>query len=1275
MIEDLRDKLQELATRKRAELESALEAGRVHDPFTIAGVVITWQAIALSAAVSIAASAASYALSRAFAPKPQKQTIGKQSGSLQIQNSEQGIMIPEIYGAGPTANIVAGASPTYQNLANATGGANGSITKTSGAADNYNAGASHNVAIAAGEDAFIRVTRGAGHAAAGFFSTASPTGSGSSATGMIFGVAWHPSGPMYPVINGVGIEVGNTLTGDEFTIELRSGRFHLYKGSAEVLTFGASLPAPTFPLYFGVIMYTTGAGVSDAKIKINDIGDPPNYAKGGIKVPAIIDWSSGIRKIVTVTQQHFGKGMGGQSQEVETFTYKIDLGMKFSRGPVRLLRAYANADVVIDQMDTSLLLSGIYDPTVGEDDPYDPELPPDPQVAYTLSLARHNGLLSIDGDGVGDGSIQGGGSNFAIYQGTSTQDPDPTEESDVDAKFGAGSTTAHRGKARIVFTGFDLSRYGGIVPNMTAAWEHVTLTTLDTIFASLCERVNVTTANDDYDFSGMPIESRGMVLAGRLFSPAEVLGSPDIQLVYNYFVTEAEGQIVGFAEGDEPEVTIADSEIGWMEGDADVADVLPEVETIIASEIALARQVDVKYIDLDKDWEPNTQSDNRQITEGVSTEVLEVQLALLASEARTAAQRKLYRDYVAGSVHKFTLPWTYLYLYPGYKITITRAEGFSHVMRLTSLSGGVGVLQCEGVAIETATFNQPAVGSSGPGTQPLQSVPAMTILSLLDTPLLRDGDETNNNGVGFYAAGTPRTGVGQSWSGFALYDKHVDTWSRIGSSTIPATIGTVVSAVSLSDDPDTFDLVGVITVDLYGTAASLASVTEADVLVGVNQAVAGEMVFGFVDAVQVADFPNRWTLSHLLNGQRDTEDHVLSVVAGMRFVLIDEAVIFVPARIEDLNQTIEYRGVTSGQSLIDAATVDFAWTGGSLQSHKMSDAVVSQDATGDYLVRADGHPRPSEEPAQYEALFGETEDWADEVTNTVLTLPMVTGTSQAALMASTGGGWVPVGEGELAVTEHVYKNNVANLLVSTTIGGTSIQSIESGFQRFDFEMAYNFNADSELVYDAAFGNGFIVALHTRADASAPYIDAALDVDDCPLSVTWSIPTDYYDTYPEGTVREVWRSYATVLKTREGIDPGKNPFTIVDNEIVNIADARPGPRYSFLVNGNEIAAYRDFKPAGGNVAIVKVSLGDTMPYPLRLSTELPPSSFSIFTAYSDCYLRGIMFGGAISPSTILSLRDQVVAFGVAQTRLYLRLRQVSRFAGINGAPLDVVAPPL
>lgn len=947
MIEDLKQEYLERVAKKREELEHAVDDGLVADPFSATFLV--------SLAVSAAISTASYLVSRAFAPKPPRLEQGKLSGSLQLQNSEQGIFIPEIYGAGPSASLVAGANPTYQNLANVTGGANGSITKTSGGT-NWNAGASHNVALTSGDEAFFQFTLGTGYATAGFTLDSSPT---SGNADFLFAIQWNPDSSITIKYNSTQL-LGNVThwsVGDVFRLELRGGRFRLYKGSAEIFPQGMIVPSPSYPLYMGIAMQIVGAGISAAKVQINSIGDSPNAGRGGVKVPAIITWTSGIRKTVTTTQQPTGGGKGGRpSQTVENTVYDIDLAVMYAnRGPYNLIREYANADILIDQFTQSANPTGVYDPTVGPDPDYSPTSPPDPSLNYLTPIQRVDAAIAVDGDGVGTGSIQGGSSSFAVYPGNDDQQPDPIIEADIDGKYGAGSTPAYKNRFYIRRSQYNLSRWGGIVPNHQAVLEHQTLVTLDDIYGSFCDRVGVL----DHDLSGLStIQSRGLLIAGRPFAPAEVMDSPEIKLAYNYFVTEAEGEIVGYVEGAEPSVTIPDTEIGWLDGDEDLPDIAPEVESILVSEISLPREVHVKSIDPDQDWDLNTALASRQITDGETVELLEVQICQLSDERRATAQRALYQRYVAGTAHKFTLSWKYLYLFAGYKIIVTRAEGFTHAMRLTSISGGVGVLDCEGIALEPETFNQPANGVFPPGYIPPQPIPAMIVMTMLDIPLFREADEGK---LGYYAGGTPRTGVNQTFHGWTLHSQRNSVWSLRASSNLPATIGAVVSATALSNDPTVFDNVGTITVDLYGSNMTLSSVTEADVLAGMNLAVVQNFLLGFKTATQVAGFPNRWTLSGLLNGLHGTSHLVAGVLTGARFALLDNAVVFVPTTIDELNLLLTYRGVANGQSLGDAASFDFAWAGNLLLPPRLPSSFIGNfdTITGDLLMEWSGTSYPA----------------------------------------------------------------------------------------------------------------------------------------------------------------------------------------------------------------------------------------------------------------------------------------------------------------------------
>src|SRR6185369_6356416 len=117
-----------------------------------------------------------------------------------------------------------------------------------------------------------------------------------------------------------------------------------------------------------------------------------------------------------------------------------------------------------------------------------------------------------------------------------------------------------------------------------------------------------------------------------------------------------------------------------------------------------------------------------------------------------------------------------------------------------------------------------------------------------------------------------------------------------------------------------------------------------------NFALCGNMLLQFVTATQVGGFPNRWTISTLMNGLRGTDNYVIDNFSNQRFVLIDGAVKFVSAIIADLNNSQSYRAVSVGQSLGDAATVTFAWTGRTLRPPAPANVRGTRDSQGNLLI-------------------------------------------------------------------------------------------------------------------------------------------------------------------------------------------------------------------------------------------------------------------------------------------------------------------------------------
>jgi hypothetical protein len=137
----------------------------------------------------------------------------------------------------------------------------------------WNAGASHSVSVTDG-DAVIEVVRGAAYAIAGFSTTDSPR----NFTDFLVGLQWNPDGSLTIQYNNGTAQRANaaaSVSGDTLRVELRAGRFRVYKGGREIVLGDWSVPAPAYPLYLGVAIFNTSSGVTSASVKIGDIGAAP----------------------------------------------------------------------------------------------------------------------------------------------------------------------------------------------------------------------------------------------------------------------------------------------------------------------------------------------------------------------------------------------------------------------------------------------------------------------------------------------------------------------------------------------------------------------------------------------------------------------------------------------------------------------------------------------------------------------------------------------------------------------------------------------------------------------------------------------------------------------------------------------------------------------------------------------------------------------------------------------------------------------------------------
>ncbi len=877
-----RERLTLYHENKRREFEEALELGYVRDPFS-------WSAFFISLAVSAALSAASYLISSALRPKPKPFRRGEMSGEVQgLMRSEQGILRPEIFGADPGDGKGGIKAPCFIFWAS-------KIRKT------------------------VRVETTPTRSGKGFGGSRTSTtevveydldyAAGGGRGPLRVKRAWGNSDKLFDLDKrGVyeGEDAANTFTAPYLItdyVEASDGKDVTLQGGAGTSNGGAvqyNAVVSNGAATRDITIYYVNTATFTADVTVNGVTTAVNFPNS----------NNAYSSVVISRALNNGNNVIKIKNTSPSFNLRID-------------RIFCFPGLTGDET------TGILDETSSADTGYTPTSLPDASVEDNTPLSRHNFVPPEDVYESTTGTINlAGYSNYATYKGVPTQLQDPVIQSDIDGKYGAGSTPAYRKWAYFRFSVFKLTRWGSVMPNITALWENEIYKNCAQIYGQWCERVGLLTT--DYDFSGVATaKCRGLLVSGRRYAPKEVMA--ETEDIYDTIFYETEGKIYSILQPNAPQITIPESEIGW--GDDEEED-FPSLGTSIEPEIDTPKRVTVKFIDPDREYEPNTQDEVRLITTGRREDSVDVAITLTATEARAVAAKKLYRAHTEAVSHPFTLPWTYLYLHPGYIINTTRG-GISLSIQLVQIKGGISILECEGVAIENAVLTQ-SVSTSGGGVfeKPPVPIPTSTVLTIMDLPTLRDSDYAVNQGGGDLHAAAPRTSTAKAWGGAIEYTEVNGEYVPLVEFKTPCVMGTVVNVQPTTSNFTTKETGYTIDVDLFGSDAVLTNVTDAQASAGTaGLCVFGNEAEGVTTWTKLGGFPNRWRGTGFFRGRRNTQGAVAAHVAGERFVLINASVKFVPrSYTADRNVARNYKAVTSGQSFDDAAVVPYTWTGISMTS-------------------------------------------------------------------------------------------------------------------------------------------------------------------------------------------------------------------------------------------------------------------------------------------------------------------------------------------------------
>jgi hypothetical protein len=160
-----------------------------------------------------------------------------------------------------------------------------------------------------------------------------------------------------------------------------------------------------------------------------------------------------------------------------------------------------------------------------------------------------------------------------------------------------------------------------------------------------------------------------------------------------------------------------------------------------------------------------------------------------------------------------------------------------------------------------------------------------TVVHLLDLPNLEDSAPASPRL--YVAAAGPSPGWRRATL-MASLDGGV-SWSNLGRTAAPATIGTTLSVLASASEA-LFDKAHALDVQLLHGGMALEDAEPDRVLAGANLALIGNELVQFGRAVPLGE--GRWRLSELARGRRGTGWAAADHVVGERFVLIDPETLF-----------------------------------------------------------------------------------------------------------------------------------------------------------------------------------------------------------------------------------------------------------------------------------------------------------------------------------------------------------------------------------------------
>lgn len=461
-----------------------------------------------------------------------------------------------------------------------------------------------------------------------------------------------------------------------------------------------------------------------------------------------------------------------------------------------------------------------------------------------------------------------------------------------------------------------------------------------------------------------PSSNAGGLLLSSRRSAGDLLS--DLQTRFQFDMVEVDGVVKAILRSG----STADATIPYADMRAVIASPgsIPEIppfdcQITDVDAVLLPGRVDVNYLDPGMDYHNNVQtemvlSSSRYDQQSVSLPIVDSQ-----DNMKKLAITLMHKAEMESRGFAWQTSWKWMHLHPGSIASLTLPNS-THTVRVVQAKYQIpaGIIEFQGVRQAASLYSPSATGSTSTGYEaPIAPIPQNTKGVIIDGPLLRAEDAGDGTEPVVYVAMCGRGGG--AWPGGFLYKEFpIGSLNSelVTTASQASQIGVTVGALATVADPSVWDRTNSLVINFY-TDTTLSSATEQDLLANpeLNMLAVINPSSNLVEYVQfktatvgvaVAPYVSKYTVSTFLRGRINTDGNVGVHTSADDVVVIDSTVKPRRMSLADVGRALNYKFVTFGQFVEDAAIHTQTLNGVALKSAPLSNLRSDLDSANNRVI-------------------------------------------------------------------------------------------------------------------------------------------------------------------------------------------------------------------------------------------------------------------------------------------------------------------------------------